>query len=528
MPDFAQPVDLQIGKYPPKNPGPTTRWISSSASHLQPPHTPYERTPIIGSGVGNTSATQEISPWYNELLQRYECLVNTGSASFFWYSDSPLGPWKGNTKVLGQSTGGEASNCVQCSVYVEGNTLYAFYLTASGATVISMATATMPTTESGVPVFVKNGVAYDNNAVSILESPWVMYVNGLYYMFTATNGSMGLATSSASSPAGFIATPFTAVAMPIKGYWFNIGSRYINRIGRPCILYENGLWVMYGHMLDTVDFGQSQIYRFTCRDRGLYPINWVQDSVQRPFAEQLHPAELDQLADVRLFKGVNDTWYFFWTGADNRANNFTIMAMPAKEPMLAFDGSEWVYTLNTPTDGAGPGYINPDIANVDVVDGQVPSRVGHMWDLAVQTTPANRVVTFPAACHHTKVKITNVTNNATAANLVHLAVNVAGDMITDSNAVVSMTRVGAVVTVVFRFPTDYDVNDFILVSGCTPVAYNTNSQAITSVSADKKTITYTLGADPGANTVVGAVARSVRPGESRQYKCRIVGIFVRD
>lgn len=531
MPTTAQLANIWIGQEPPTDPNPRTRWISTSARHLQVPQTPFERTPIIGSYVGNASATQEISPWYNPTLQRYECLVNTSSSQKFWYADNPLGPWSGGTQVLGGGSGGEASNAQQCSVYVEGTTLYAIYLKSAGVTVLTMATATMPTTAAGVPIFSVNGTIYDGAGTSLLDSSWLMKVGSTYYLFTQKSGAPRIALTTATSPVGFVSTPFVAVTGPFTNQFFNIGARYIFRMGRPQVFYENGTWIMYGHFVDTVDFGGSQVYRFTCNDSGLYPINWVADLVQRPFLEQMHPAEVDQIADFRLFQGANEAWYAFWTGADNQGVKFTVIAAKAREPMLAYDGWDWQYTQNIANSGFGPAYTNPDVFNYDVVTGNgtgTAARLPQMSDAVFRTTSVSYKGTFPPASAHAKIKITNAPADVTSSNYVHLVPDSANDKITDGNPLASVSSIAAVVTLVYKYATDYEVTDFLCVTGMTPSGYNATAQAITSVSADKKTVTYTLGAAPGVNTVIGAVARSVRAGESRAFKCRVQGIFIRD
>lgn len=529
MPTAAELINLWVGQEPPLNPNPRTRWRSTSAQHAQVPHTPFERFPIIGSYVGNASATQEFSPWYNPVLQRYECLTNAASSQYFWWADDPeRGPWYGGTKVLGSGSGGEAASAQQASIYVEGTTLCCIYLKSAGATVLTMATAQMPTTAAGLPVFTVNGTIYDNAGQAILDSSWITLANGIYVLVTQLLGAPRLALTTAISPSQFVAQPFAATMPSLRNLYFWNGNRFVQRLGRPQLFHENGLSTMYGHIVDTVDFGGSQIYRFTTSDPWPNLVNWVMDPVQRPFMEQLHPAEGDQLADFRRFQGANECWFAGWTGTNNPGTQFTIMCCAMREPELAYDGFSWHQTQGQATNGFGPGYINPDFSTGDVITGGIPSRIGHLWDAVFRTEGGHLKAQFAAAFAHYKCKITNAPNNVTSGNVVHLLPDSATDRITDGVPLTSVTRSGAVVTLVFKYPTDYDANDFLCVTGMTPVAYNTTAQAITSVSADRKTVTYTLGADPGANTVIGAVARSVRSGESRAYKCRVQSIIVRD
>jgi len=527
MPASAQLANIVIGQEPPPDPTPVTRWISTSTRHLQVPQTPYERIPIIGTFVGNAASTQECSPWYNTTLQRYECIVNTGANQYFWYADNPLGPWSGGTKVLGGGVGGEAGNVQQCSVYVEGTTIYAVYLKSSTATVVTMAHATMPTTASATPSFTVDGTIYDNGGVQIQDSSWLMKVGTAYYLFTYSLAAQRIALTTATAPSGFVAAPFSAVTTQLRGIYFSMGNRTFSRIGRIQVFYENGTWIAFGHILDGLDFGTSQVYRFTCNDPGTYPVTWVSDPVQRPYLEQLHPAEIDQIADFRLLQGANDRWYAFWSGNDNAVSKFNIMAAPAREPMLAYDGFDWQYTQVLANSGYGPGYINPDASAQDIITGQTPAAIGHMWDVFFRTQSGSLKGTLPPAAAHAKCKLTNAPTDVTSFNLVHFVPYQSSDKIDGGNHVVSFTRAATVVTVTTKWPHNLTTDDAVTVTGCTPSGYNISGTPVTGVPTST-TFTYSVASDPGANTVVGAWIRSLRPGESQPMKCRIQGIWVRD
>lgn len=516
MPTQSALANIYIGVEPPLAADATTRWISQSMRHAQVPHDAYSRTPIIGSGVGQ-SATQEISPWYNEALHRYECLVNVASAQYFSYAYSPLGPWSTPVKVLGQNTGGESSNSQQCFVLVEGTTLYAFYLTGASATSIQMATAQMPTTVDGTPAFSKNGTVFTEGAV-INETPCVIKVNGAYYLFTANQAAPRIAKTTATSPANFVATPFAKITTQLRGLYVNQGVRYGARIGRPQVFYENGTWIMYGHLLDGVDFGTCNVYRFTCNDIDL-PINWVADT-QKPFLEQKHPLEVDQIADFRIFQGPNERNWAFWTAADNPGVAFSIMAAPVLEPIMAFDGHDWAPTSYRINDANGQGYINPDAANADQV-------LGNLWDIFFRTEGGAKNATFPVASTHRKVKVTNAPSTPSSVNPVKLIPANATDVIMGGNPITAMSAVGTTVTVTTKRPHGLATGEFVTVTGAAPSSYNASGVEVASVPAADQ-FTYTAGSSPAANTTLGCFDRALLPGETGRWRCRYAGVWVRD
>lgn len=516
MPDVSVSADLRIGILPPANPTPATRWISQSAAHVQVPHTPFARTPIFGSEL-NGGAVQEISPWYNPFLNRYECLTNQAGSQYFSVADSPLGPWSAGVKVLGSGSGGEGSNAQQASVLVEGDQIYCYYITNINATLLRMAVATMPRKAGDLPGFAVLGTIY-NPGVALGDSSWIVKADGRYFLFTYNGATTPvIAATGAADPSQFVAKPFANVSGTARGLAYNMGARYVLHPLRPNVHYEQGQWVLFAHTVGTDD-GMSVICRWVSQDAGV-PVNWTPDA--HKFCEQQHPAEIDQLADFRLLRGPNDKLWAFWTGISNRAGTFTVFCAPVLEPMLAFDGLSWGYSGDyLPNDGAGQGYVNPDMITGD-------KTLKNLWDACFRTDGGSCTATFPVAGPHAKVKVTNAPNNWNAGNVVKLAPDSGADVICGGNPIAALSAVGTTVTVTTRRPHGLSIADFVTVTGAAPVAYNVNGAAVTGVPAANQ-FTYTAGSAPGAATTLGAYDSALQVGESRQYKARVPGVWVRD
>jgi hypothetical protein len=276
---------------------------------------------------------------------------------------------------------------------------------------------------------------------------------------------------------------------------------------------------MFGHQWDGVDFGTCNVYRFTCTDAGL-PLNWVPDLGQKPFLEQMHPLEVDQIADFRLFTGPNEKGWAFWTAADNPGVAFTIMCAPVQEPILSFDGADWSYTNYQNNTGFGQGYINPDAANSD-------QALGNLWDVFFKTEGGSKKATFPIASVHAKVKVTNAPSSATSTNLVTIAPANSTDIIMGGNPITAMSAVGTTVTMTTKRPHNLSTGDVITVTGSTPSAYNATGVAVASVPAANQ-LTYVAASAPAANTVLGCFDVALNPGETGKWRCRTAGIWVRD
>lgn len=516
MPTASQNINLVIGVEAPKSVGSNTRWISQAARHLQVPPNGYSRKPIIGSGVGG-SATQEISPWWNPTTNRYEALVNIGSAQYFTYCATANGTWSSPVKVLGQGSGGEAGNAQQCSVYVEGDQLWATYQTSQSATTVQMARATMPTTAAGTPAFSKLGTVW-TSPQAISESSWLMRTGGYYWLFTASNARMLIARSAASTPAAFLTTdPLAQVASQPFSMALNLGVRGVSRFGRPQVFREDGRWVLFGHLLDGVSFQTCNVYRFVCEDSDV-PINWVPDS-DKPFLDQRHPLEVDQIADFRLLRGPNDVSMMFWTAANNPGVAFSIMVAPAREPMLASDGVDWYYTQHLDNQATKRLCFDPDVANAD-------QTLANFWDLAFRTEGASRKATFPVASSGARVKVRNSPANTTSSNQVYLAPGNATDVLLGGNPITAISATGTTVTVTTKRPHNLAVGDLVTTTGHAPTGYNNTGVAITSVPAANQFV-FTAATSPAASTVIGSYVAGLLPGECQEWVCEVAGIWTR-
>ena len=515
-------ANIEIGVLPPQNPSSNTRWISQSAKHYQLPHGTYARVPIAGSFLGQTGVS-EMSPWFNTTLNRYEALVNRGNYQYFIYANTPIGHWSTPVLALGNGTGGEASFVVEATVYQEGGSYYLLYLKAPAATVITMATMTPPTTVAGLPTFSVNGTIY-NPGWSGLESPWLVKANGQYYLFASHTEAQLLATTTASSPASFVGTPFTTAANLLTTIYTTFGARVsaAGFLGRNQVFYENGLWILYGHLLPGGFITEVAIYRFTCTDAGL-PLNWVQDTEQR-FLQQAHPGECDQVSDFRVLNGPNSRNWAFWTGVDNNlaTHKNTIFCAPVLEPMMAFDGNTWNYSGNyvpCPAVLQEGNFVNPDYLNVN-------HTVINMDDAWFDTKAASYTATLPSPACYSRFKITNSPSDAHYTFFVHLTPNAVTDVIMSGNPVTSVTTTGTVVTVNTLHPHNLSTSDFVTLTGMTPTGFSVNGTAVTTIpTANSFTVAITLA---GPITIIGCYDSSLVAGETRHYRCRKGGIWVRD
>lgn len=521
MPNQSQPVYAFRGIEPPANADKNTLWLSQSARHVQPPHTAYARTPIIGNfavGTGQTSATQEASPWYNYLLGRWEMICNISSSQSFSYSATANGPWSQPIKVLGSSSGGEASNAQQCSVLIEGNTIFAYYYTSTSASILKMASAPMPALAGALPVFTVLGTIYDNQGTQLSDSSWIVKANGVYHLFFPNNIQPALAISTATDPTQFVATPFKKISNRFCNLNFNVGARFNSLFGRPQVSYENGQWTYTGHA-GGVDSWACNIFRFTCNDTGL-PINWTPDPVR--FLEQMHPVEVDQVADFRMIRGPNDALYGFWSGCNNQTTKFQIMTAPMNEPLMTFDGYDWTPIItNGPNPQGGPQYINPDTLTGN-------QAISNMWDAVFRCNTVNLTGTFPAAAGHTHFLISNVPSlPAVTYRLIIAPVN-ATDIIQGGNRITAISATTNTVTVTTENPHNLNTNDLITVTGNAPSTYNATGAAVLSIPTPNS-FTYTAPSVGSlVNTVMGAYDVALRPFEKRAYRCRNSGLFLRD
>lgn len=519
-------VDLYVGVTPPANPSKFTRWISQSHQHMHIPMGWADRKPIIGTqGKTVTIAAQEISPWYNDVLARYECIVNLNNAQYFAYADTPLGPWSAPVKVLGSGSGGEAGTAQQCSHYIENGVLYVFYYSPGSSTnSIKMASAPMLTAVGTTPTFTVQGTALTSPlSGGTVASIWVMLVNGLYYAFVETNGAgTALYTSNAVNAAGLIATPFTIVHQQFTGLFrVQTGPRAQGSFGRPFVVYENGTWVMYCHSTSALQFG-SAIYRWVCTDAGPYPINWVQDG-QTPVVRRVTPYEIDQCADFRAVKGPNDRWYAFWTGLANASfNPVNVICAPMYEPIMAFDGATWAPTLDQSDPMNELGYDNsPDMLGGSAY---VMGQNQAIWNDQANNTGGS--VAFPQASTNSRAKVANGSIRGTAVLVITPAAGTT-DTINDGNPIVSMTASGTTVTVQTARPHGLSTYDKVTVTGASPSAYNKWGGAVATV-VDPNTFTYTADSAPGTNTTLGVFARGLMPGETVRYRCYLSGHWIRD
>lgn len=502
-------AQIYIGIEAPKQANKYTRWISQSAQHLTPPLQPGLRTIITGTG--------EPSPWWNPILNRYECLYSNGTQYFQATRD--IKNWPAGIKVLGTGSGGESGNAVQCSVYIENNKIYALYLNSGGVSSLHLAVADMPENESDIPIFSKLGTIYTPASGTVGDSPWLMKINESYVLFTHNNRVNVIATTAASRPEDFVAQPFTELAVASSAFSFNIGGRVVSRVGRPQVFFDNGTYTMFGHILGVSDLGASNVYRWTSQDSGI-PFNWTLDPIS-PFLDKRISKEVDQQSNFRLLYGPAGNAFGFWTASDNYAvgGAFYNVVAPMTEPIMAHDGYGWHPSFQDGNQLSEKGLINPDALTAD-------TTLINMWDASFWTDTANKKATFPTAAPSARIAVANVPDSTDRAYVVTLAPANTTDRIFGGIPITAMSSVGTTCTVTTKRPHGRISGDIVTVTGATPAAYNVTAAAITVI--DSTTFTYTAGSSPGANTKIGCYDWALDPGEVRHYKCRRAGFWARD
>lgn len=523
--DADMPVALFTGVKEPTNPGPNARWQSRSHRHLQCTVGKQSRIPIFGSSMGQ-GPSQEIAPWYNPILNRYEALINFDSAQWFSYTSDPLKGWSTPVRVLGvpgaggAAAGGESGKAQQCNVYIENGVIYAFYNQPGGTIPILMASAPMPTNPANPPVFTKQGQVWTEVGGAI-GSSFLIKVGGIYYLFIERGASIKLATSSAASAADFVSNPFTTISNALT-LTIDMGVRTTNAFGRPYVVYEQstGTWILYAHRTSSYEFG-SDIFKWTSTDVGT-PTTWVADKEQ-PYVRRVHPAyEVDQVADFRALQGANGVWYAFWSGNNNRDFTFSILASVMLEPVLAYDGvANWVSVERQADTKANLGYLNADgtSSNIDVKNG---------WEIFLDTSGGVIRATLPVAAVGSYAKVVNSPATRPGNQATVRAYTAAGsDVILSGNRVTSQTASGSVITAVTYKKHGLKVGDLCSMGGASPVLYNKTAATVASV-VDDYTFTYNADGAPGSNTVLGYFEPPLEPGECREYKCYRQGIWVRN
>lgn len=528
MPFNSTPAAIFIGVKPPANPGPNTLWLSESHAHMRVPAGRNERRPILGSFRGE-GASQEMNPWFNPAMGRWEALLNMGgNIQKFTYAATPYGPWSQAVTLFGQGNGGVAGETKQASAYIEGTTVYITYIKGDGTNKIRMATLTMPTnpaTPDALPVFtcVEAGDAnvICNAATTQPANSHIILVDGIYQLRCDNNAppSVSLYTNTAP-PSQWVSNKFQVVAKDQSGARVLVTpnvQRFTPHYGRDFVVYEDGLWILYYHVAAAIDAWNQVVVRLTSTDYPI-PYNWTPDAAN-PIVRPAHPVELDQIADFRAAQGPDGTWWAFWTASDNTGPfTFSIMTAPMQKPLMQWANGQWVPVLGSFDVMATPGYVSLDYQAGDMI-------LANLDDATFNTTAAPRLATMPPAAGHARVKINAIA--ALGLNAVRLAPKLTTETIYDGNPILSLTSVGTTVTLAFRRPHGLSTSDVVTVTGCTPTAYNVNGVAVASV-VDATTITYVAGSAPGANTVIGFLARGLLPGETAAYKCRLQGQWVRD
>lgn len=499
-------VDLYSGSSAPSVRGRNVRWISQSAQHVYVSDSRESRFPIVGSAVGQ-AASQEFSPWYNPTLDRYEAILNMSGNFMFTYAEDPIGPWAAPVQVYGNGVGGEPNPAPQASAYVEGTTIYVVYCPNISGTMVAMAKATMPTSVGSLPVFSKMGNVWDTiDSPLVSESPFIVKAYDKYYIFNKRLEFLYGTTTSLET--AHTTTPFVTVSAS-AGVYGDIGTRWCEGWGRPQVIFEDGVWVLFAHVLSSVDLGYAEVRRWICTD-GENPVNWVSDG--RTIVRQLNQHERDQVCDFRAFRSKSGAWFGYWSANDNNATKFSIMCSPMVEPIMKHSGSSWVPCSDVLSMVADRPHMR-----CDAIGGNF--TIKNTQDVPVDTSSGVSTVTIPQACSRQFFRLANAPRSGTG-NDVRLS-PFSGDALRGPVRIVSASCVGTTVTVVTATPHGLVAGMFVTVSGFSPSGYN----GVYSVDAIQSatSYTYTVGATVGATTSVGAYDTAIQPGESRRYVSYGVG-----
>lgn len=414
------------GAVQPVRPQATDLWVDSSLAGSRFPAHPGRTYIAIDGGAG--VAVQEPNVFVNPVDGLVYMLCNYGGNGRLFRSSGPRGPWTSLGNVIGGGVGGEAAGVIHPSVYIEGSTLYVFYITASGATIVKVASATLaalsatPTTAFGgqATVYSKAGGtvpglnSFGNfSMVKLPSGTYRLYIeatgtssdswqtmtaecatiNGTYVM------SSGVLTSMIPQWV-FENTPLTPG--PVSASNFTV-AQYSGMSQCGPIFFENGQYVQIYHSGPDLAL-PTDIYRATSPDGLTWTIDlWGYAAYDR--SDQRW--ELDQVADPYPVN-INGVWWCFWTAATNAGTNngrWVIKGAPLSPTMRMYDGSGWV-----PLDQDGPpkrwrGFFT----RTRTVDSATPIRPFDV-DICDPSGTSNFARTLPPASCGVRVMAANMSS----------------------------------------------------------------------------------------------------------------------
>lgn len=406
-------------------------WLSTAAADVSIPAGPGGRAPVITQDQPyETSFVQEPSVWYYG--GKWHMMYSAGAGVAYASAPHPLGPWTKAGHVLGNGQGGYAAAPAHGVCYLEGSTLYYFFVGSASPTRWQVATASAdaPTVWTTVPAGTWAFTPPSTHVSGGLGNVFLLKrASGQYCMFYegsyGTQGwQIGVAVSSSLlgtyTPLQFPITTLRPPQVTAMGNGFYPA-------GNPWVCEENGRLVMlYGISLGAT---ATEIYRATSANL----TDWSVTDQGYPLIRRCSPEEVDQAVDPHLARGPNGSYWAFWSAVDNMSTGSpsAIMAAPCEPALRVFDGDGW-----RRVSGGDPFAQNAFLRTPATTSNQTGAN-GR--ETVYDTTSASRTHTLRRAAQGARERVVNAGPNG-GANTV--TVNPSGtDTIPNAGSALSVGQV---------------------------------------------------------------------------------------
>lgn len=354
----AGPVTVAPSTSAPVSPAVGDVWLSSRVIDSKIDPSPSGRVAV------KVSPGQEPSVWFANGL--YNMIYTHGPQFRYGSATNPMDPasWTfAGSAFLGSGAGGFANGVGHSGVFIEGSTLYLYFVDTTANTVrVATAPITTPTvwTVSGTVLMTAiSGNPFGNLFVVKDASTYRLFVEYLKTVTMPGDGvtvpwQTGMATSS---------SPTTAFTLQIDAY---ATLRPFNGVGpggsvSGCWIAKEGeTWVMFYHGGSWARSLPNDIYRATSTN--LATDSWVPTDQGLPVVRRAADVEVDQVADPFVCVGPGGTAYLFWEGYDNRTQASVLMCSPFQPTLMRWDGVRWVRVAGTGTQASqrpvdGPWHV---------------------------------------------------------------------------------------------------------------------------------------------------------------------------
>lgn len=307
-----------------------TLWADAQVSP-----SPRDRFVVIDNASGEGSWIQEPQLWVHDgtLHMLYSASGGIRHASCS-VDDDPLdaSSWTKTGVVIGSGAGGESGGAAHPGVYIEGDTLYCYYM-PSGTQYIDVATANLATPT--VFTHAGNVLTPPAGTSAPLANPFLLKLGvdsyALYFEANTTLPLWQTGRAVGTSPLG----PFTDAMIPLPGLSPNPGKATTSNLH---VIPEDGGYVGFFHSA----WGERQQsiarptagYMATSGDG----ITWKVAGNGYPLIRLAHAAEVDQVADLFPVE-VGGERYLFWSGNYASRSMGQIMGTRLKRPVSAAHAS---------------------------------------------------------------------------------------------------------------------------------------------------------------------------------------------